>query len=70
MVAFDKEPEEVEFNADLVKDCLRFLKKYDVRWTGFKKEEFNSYLYPAHTDIYHAVRNRLTTLHLERQKDS
>ena len=38
LIAQDKEPEDVEFNVVFVKDCLRFLKKYDERWRGIQRE--------------------------------
>ena len=66
LVAFDKEPEQVEFSVDLVKECLRFLKKHDERWKGTKLEEFNTYLYPAHAAVYQGVRNRLDSVLAEK----
>ena len=52
LVAFDKEPEQVEFSIDVVKDCLRFLKKHDGRWKGFSAQDLNTYAYPAHMVFY------------------
>jgi len=70
LVAFDKEPEQVEFSIEVVKECIRFLKKHDIRGKGFNKDDFNTYAYPAHLVFYQQVRNRLDTLVAEKEKET
>ena len=48
LIAFGNDPNQVEFSIELVKECIRFLKKHDIRWRGFKKDDFNTYAYAAH----------------------
>ena len=70
LIAYDKEPEQVEFNIGLVKECLRFLKKHDSRWKGFNKDDFNTYAYPGHMQFYQQIRNRLDSLIAEKKKET
>ena len=39
LIDFDKEPDQVEFSIELVKECIRFLKKYDIRQNGLNKDD-------------------------------
>ena len=68
LIAEDAEPEDVEHDMDMAKDCIKWAKKYDSRWKGFNKANFNISRYPAHKFFYDLTRNRLDTLKSESER--
>ena len=64
----DLDKENITLDDQLLKGVIKEIAERDLRWKNFKRSAFNTQRHNLHKSLYDVIRNRVTDIKLEAQK--